>query len=111
MLNKGNKHVTVVEMIGKLGKDIGASTRWGMMSDIKRLNVTLMKHTKAVRIRPDVPGSDANLGVALTNLGRYEEAVARFSEALRIDPDFTEARETRELVLQKMKKSNGASNK
>jgi protein O-mannosyl-transferase len=32
-----------------------------------------------------------NLGVALEELGRSEEAVVRYREALRIDPDFAEA--------------------
>ncbi len=53
MLSRGNKEVTVVEMTGKLGQDIGPSTRWVMMAELKRFGINVMKGTKAVRIRPD----------------------------------------------------------
>ena len=52
MLNKGNKDVTVVEMSKRVGQDIGASTRWIVLSDLKRLGVTIRKGTKALEITP-----------------------------------------------------------
>jgi 2,4-dienoyl-CoA reductase-like NADH-dependent reductase (Old Yellow Enzyme family)/thioredoxin reductase len=53
LLNKGSKEVTVVEMIKKAGKDIGLTTRWTIMAEVRRLGVTIMTGTKAVRIRAD----------------------------------------------------------
>jgi 2,4-dienoyl-CoA reductase (NADPH2) len=53
LLNKGSKEVTVVEMIKKAGKDIGLTTRWTIMAELKRLGVTVMTGTKAVGIRAD----------------------------------------------------------
>ncbi|MBW2116444.1 MAG: FAD-dependent oxidoreductase [Deltaproteobacteria bacterium] len=51
LLNKGNKNVTVVEMIEKAGKDVGLTTRWTIMAELKRLGVTVMTKTKAVGIK------------------------------------------------------------
>lgn len=53
LINRGNRDVTVVEMIKRAGKDIGASTRWTVMAELRRLGVTIMTGTKAVRIKPE----------------------------------------------------------
>lgn len=53
LLNKGNKDVTVVEMTKRAGQDIGASTRWIVMAELRRLGVTIKKGTKAVGITPE----------------------------------------------------------
>jgi 2,4-dienoyl-CoA reductase (NADPH2) len=53
LLNRGNKDVTVVEMIDKAGKDVGYTTRWTVMAELKRLGVTIMTKTKAVGIKPN----------------------------------------------------------
>jgi len=53
LLNKGNKDVIVVEMIDRAGKDVGNTTRWTVMAELKRLGVTIMTKTKAVGIKPD----------------------------------------------------------
>lgn len=53
MLNKGNKDVTVVEMTQRVGQDIGASTRWILLSEVKRLGVAIHKGAKAVGITPE----------------------------------------------------------
>ncbi len=48
MATRGTKDVTVIEMIDKVGKDIGKSTRWGMMQDIDRGKVKVLTGTKAL---------------------------------------------------------------
>ncbi len=53
LLNRGTKEVTVVEMTKKAGKDIGLTTRWTIMAELKRLGVTIMTETKAVGITQD----------------------------------------------------------
>jgi 2,4-dienoyl-CoA reductase (NADPH2) len=46
----GIKKITVVEMLKKVGQDIGVSTRWTLLQDLSRLGVTIMSHTKAREI-------------------------------------------------------------
>jgi len=53
MLNRGNKEVTVVEMTKRLGQDIGASTRWIVLSELRRLGINVMKNTRAVGVTPE----------------------------------------------------------
>ena len=53
LLSKGNKEVTVVEMTQRFAPDMGASTRWIILSEIKRLGVTTLKGAKAVGITPE----------------------------------------------------------
>jgi len=53
LLNKGNKEVTVVEMSRRVGQDIGASSRWTVTAELRRLGVTVIKKAKATGITPD----------------------------------------------------------
>ena len=50
MLNTGIKEVTVIEMTKRVGQDIGASTRWTVLAELRRLGVTIMTGSKAVGI-------------------------------------------------------------
>jgi len=49
----GTKDVTLVEMIAKIGKDIGKSTRWTMALDMKRYGVKSMVNTKVIEINDE----------------------------------------------------------
>ncbi len=49
-VNRGIKEVTVIEMDKKAGKDIGASTKWTVMSELRRLGVKILTSTKALEI-------------------------------------------------------------
>jgi 2,4-dienoyl-CoA reductase (NADPH2) len=53
LLNKGVKEVTVVEMAKRVGENIGASTRWTVMAELRRLGVTVTTGTKAVGVVPE----------------------------------------------------------
>jgi 2,4-dienoyl-CoA reductase (NADPH2) len=53
LLNQGVKEVTVVEMAKRVGENIGASTRWTVMAELRRLGVTVMTGTKAVGVVPE----------------------------------------------------------
>jgi Ca-activated chloride channel family protein len=60
--------------------------------------------------RVDTPEGYFNLGNAYARLGRLEEAVTSYTEALRRHPDYQAARENRELVqslIQKKKAKEG----
>jgi len=50
LINRGNKQVTVVEMTGHVGKDIGSSTRWNVMAELQRLGVEILTGTKALAL-------------------------------------------------------------
>ena len=50
LLVRGVKKITVVEMLKKVGQDIGVSTRWTILQDLSRLGVRIMSHTKAREI-------------------------------------------------------------
>lgn len=46
LLTQGTKTITVLEMAKGIGRDIGASTRWSMLADLKRRKVNCLdKHT------------------------------------------------------------------
>ena len=53
LLNKGTKEVCVVEMTKKAGQDIGSSTRWTVMAELRRLGVEILTGARAVEIRED----------------------------------------------------------
>jgi len=50
LLNHGNKEVCVVEMARQVGKDIGSSTRWTVMAELKRLGVKMITGAKAIEV-------------------------------------------------------------
>ncbi len=50
LVDKGNKELTVLEMEGREGKDIGPSTRWTVKSELRRLGVKVMTRTRALRL-------------------------------------------------------------
>jgi len=53
LINRGNKTVTVLEMRKKAGQDIGPSTRWTVLSELRRLGVTILTGAKATEIRAE----------------------------------------------------------
>ena len=53
LVNRGNKHITVVEMMKRAGEDIGSSTRWTVMMELRRLEVNVLTGATAVGIRPE----------------------------------------------------------
>jgi len=64
----GTKEVVLLEMLEKVGKDIGKSTRWVMMQDLSRYGVTVKTQTKASEITPS--------GVKIEIDGQIEEIKA-----------------------------------
>ena len=51
LLQMMNKEVTVVEMLRRIGDDLGFSTRYPTLSRLKQLGIKLLPQTKAVRIK------------------------------------------------------------
>jgi len=60
----------------------------------------------AQRLLPDRPEIAYKLGLLLSNHGRYGEACANFAEALRLKPDFEQAREYLRLCEKKRRASD-----
>jgi 2,4-dienoyl-CoA reductase (NADPH2) len=52
LATNGTKKVVIIEMLEHAGKDIGKSTRWGMMQDLQRHHVRIKTNTKAKEITP-----------------------------------------------------------
>ncbi len=50
MATRGTKQVTIIEMIDKVGKDIGKSTRWGMLQEMGRHDIETLTGAKALEI-------------------------------------------------------------
>ena len=64
LATRGTKEVTLIEMIDKVGKDIGRSTRWGMLQDLGRIGVVTRAETRVTAITDE--------GVAVEKDGRAE---------------------------------------
>jgi 2,4-dienoyl-CoA reductase (NADPH2) len=52
LMTRGLRDITIVEMMGKIGRDIGASTRWSILQDLKRRGIREMVSAKALEITP-----------------------------------------------------------
>lgn len=52
LITKGTKDVTVLEMAGRMGQDVGSSTRWVLMKDLKTRGVKLVTGATMKRIQP-----------------------------------------------------------
>jgi 2,4-dienoyl-CoA reductase (NADPH2) len=50
---QGTKKVTVIEMLPKIGQDIGMSTRWVLMKDIKMRGIDVVTSARMKDIQPD----------------------------------------------------------
>lgn len=50
---KGNQEIAIVEMLSKLGTDIGASTRWSILQDIHRRDIQIHLSSRVIEITPE----------------------------------------------------------
>ena len=50
LATRGTKDIVVLEMIEKMGKDIGKTTRWGILQDLARKGIETRAATKALEI-------------------------------------------------------------
>lgn len=64
----GTKDIVIVEMISKVGQDIGRSTKWGMLQDLSRSGVAIETNTRALEI--------LDTGVKVEREGAVEEIPA-----------------------------------
>jgi 2,4-dienoyl-CoA reductase (NADPH2) len=52
LATRGTKQITLVEMIDKIGQDIGKTTRWGILEDLSRRGIKTRTVSKALEITP-----------------------------------------------------------
>ena len=66
--SRGVKEVTVVEMLSKVCRDVGISTRWSLLQDMRNLGITTISNAPAKRIEAD--------GVVIEEKGRERKLPA-----------------------------------
>ena len=64
----GNKEITLIEMMDQIGSNFGRSTRWGMLQDLDRFQVTTLTRTRVQEITPG--------GVMIEHNGQTTEVAA-----------------------------------
>ncbi len=72
---------------GKFDFFITLSYSYGLL---KKFNKTLLFSTKAIEINPQSAIAHYNKGLALSNLGKNEEAIKEYDKALEIDPKYVD---------------------
>ena len=50
MATKGTKEITIIEMLDRVGKEFGKSTRWGMLQDLGRFGIETRVNSSALEI-------------------------------------------------------------
>ncbi|MEJ5186504.1 MAG: FAD-dependent oxidoreductase, partial [Candidatus Geothermincolales bacterium] len=53
LCTRGAKKVTVVEMMDKVCRDVGLSTRWSLLQDMRNLGIEIKRNARAKRIEDD----------------------------------------------------------
>ena len=77
---------------------------WGLSCKKKNeFEKAIFHYTEALRIKPNYPTADNNLGIILYKEGKYEESIPHFLKALDSNPDYLEARRNLYNVLQKLR--------
>lgn len=71
--------------------------------------LAVKKYQALIALRPDVPEAHANLGAALSHLGRFDEAIAQYESALAINPNQLQIRLNLALAYYKAGRVNQAA--
>ncbi|MDQ7092419.1 FAD-dependent oxidoreductase [Desulfosporosinus sp. PR] len=53
LLTQSHKKITILEMAKGIGRDIGPSTRWSMLTDLKRYGVKCLDETTVLEVLPE----------------------------------------------------------
>jgi len=94
LITKGIKKVTVVEMANRFGQDVGPSTRWVLLKDLRTRGVELIKGATMKHITPDtvvytnVDGEDVSIPantVVLAMGSRSENSLAKALESSGVE--------------------------
>ncbi len=63
LASRGTKQVVLLEMIAKIGQDIGKSTRWPMLQDADRAGIEMRTANRALEITPSSVKVETGSGV------------------------------------------------
>ena len=86
---RGTKEIVLVEMINAVGKDIGKSTRWGMLQEMSRVGIRTSVETRALEITEgglrveqggsveEIPADTVVLAVGSRSANPLQEAVEK----------------------------------
>jgi 2,4-dienoyl-CoA reductase (NADPH2) len=86
---KGSKQIVLIEMLAKVGADIGRSSRWGMLQDLRRHGVEMLTNAKAKEITPagvlvetatgldEIPADTVVLAVGARSYNPLEERLVK----------------------------------
>ncbi len=109
---RGNKKLTVIEMLGELGKNFGRSTRWGMLQDMKRSGISTRMAARAIEITAshvriecggnveEIPADTVVLAVGTKRHNPLQEIVENKGIMFRVVGDAAEAGTVFEAVHQ-----------
>jgi tetratricopeptide (TPR) repeat protein len=95
-LNDGIEHAMVLSVLAARREEDGA------------LDEALALLQRAKAASPDTPGIRNGIGLYLTRVGRYAEAIAEYDGALAIDPNFAKALANRGMALTALTRLNEA---
>jgi tetratricopeptide (TPR) repeat protein len=73
----------------------------------KRFGDAVEEYRRAAALGSSNPRLYANLGAALASIGRYQEAVEAFNDALRLDPTLAEVKQNLQLALELIDSGGG----
>jgi 2,4-dienoyl-CoA reductase (NADPH2) len=87
LATRGTKKIILVEMIDKMGVDIGKTTRWGILQDLSRRGIKTRTTTQALEITPagikvekdntveEIPADTIVLAVGASSYNPLQEAL------------------------------------
>lgn len=53
MMNRGNKKVSIVEMLPRIGNDIGRTSRWIIVKELRKRGVEMYTNTEVLEVLDD----------------------------------------------------------
>ncbi len=110
LLSRGIKNVTIVEQLKGVGKDIGLTTRWVVIKNIRRMGIkvkdqTLVKevNSEGVVVEKDgetslLPADTVVLALGAKPLNYLEKSLRETGQALHVIGDASEPRKITEAV-------------
>ncbi len=69
LLKQSTRKITMLEMLDKMGRDIGKSTRWPIMQQLKRRGVKMHTNSKVVKIEKGMVYAENNGKTQVFNAG------------------------------------------
>lgn len=114
LLTQSRKRITVLEMVKGIGRDIGASTRWSMLADLKRRQVTCLDKHTVLEIRKEgvvaesaadgqqklIPADSVVLAVGSGSRNELYEALRDKLEAVSVIGDAAKPRKVLDAVYE-----------